>query len=322
MFLKKPSSLEEAKGRSYKMHKIFIYLTLFMFFNAFCQDEAYTVVNLKMNNELPHFGLTILSNNTVLFTSYLVTKKGRVKTNGVDPILTLYKGQISADSNIINIEQLPIDNSQDLNHITSGSLSSDGKKLYVATNYANIRNKPKGTYRETNFFIQVGEYIDGVGWTNFKTLPFCQTKYSYSHPNVSPDGKWLYFISNIRGGKNNTRGPSDIFKVEIHEDGSYGEPKNLGSNVNSYSREMFPFLSTENVLYFSSNKPNGFGGFDIYKAKMNAEGTFEKAEILPEPINSKESDISFVIDEQGSGYLASKRSGGQGDDDLYYFSKN
>ncbi|MEJ2113087.1 MAG: hypothetical protein P8X62_05125 [Flavobacteriaceae bacterium] len=275
-----------------------------------------------MNNELPHFGLTMTSKNTVLFTSYLVTKKGKVKMNGVDPILTLYQGQISADGNIVNIKQLPIDSSQDLNHITSGSFSPDGKQLYVATNYANIKIRPKGTYKETNFFIKVGEYVEGVGWTNFKTLSFCQPKYSYSHPSVSPDGKWLYFISNIRGGKNNTRGPSDVFRVQIIDDVSYGEPTNLGSNVNSYSREMFPFMSSDNVLFFSSNKPNGFGGFDIYKAKMNADGTFEKAEILPESINSKESDISFVIDENGNGYLASKRKEGQGDDDLYYFSKN
>jgi Tol biopolymer transport system component len=304
------------------MNKIFFYPILFISLNIFCQEEPFTVVNLKMNNELPHFGLTLTPKNTVLFTSYLVNKKGKVKMNGVDPILTLYEGQISSDGNIINIEQLPIDNSQDLNHITSGSLSPDGKRLYVATNYINIKNKPKGTYKETNFFIQAGEYQEGIGWTNFKTLPFCQPKYSYSHPNISPDGKWLYFISNIRGGNDNTRGPSDVFRVEIQDDGSFGKPENLGSNVNSYSREMFPFISADNILYFSSNKPNGVGGFDIYKAKMKDDGTFEKAEILPEPINSKESDVSFVIDAKGNGFLASKRNGGQGDDDLYYFTKN
>ena len=85
---------------------------------------------------------------------------------------------------------------------------------------------------------------------------------------------------------------------------------------------MFPFMSSDNILYFSSNKPNGVGGFDIYRATLNTVGTFEKAEILPEPINSKESDISFVIDANGKGYIASKRAGGQGDDDLYYFTKN
>ena len=185
-----------------------------------------------------------------------------------------------------------------------------------------IKNKLKGTYKETNFFIQVGEYKEGLGWTNFKTLPFCLTKYSYAHPNVSPDGNTLYFIANIRGGKNNTKGPSDIFKVAINKDGTYGDPENLGANVNSYSREMFPYMSKDNVLYFSSNQPNGIGGFDIFKASKNEDNSFAKAEIMPRPINSKESDISFVIDENGNGYLASKRKGGKGDDDIYYFTKN
>ena len=197
----------------------------------------------------------------------------------------------------------------------------DGKHLYVTTNYANKKDRPKGTYKLTNFYIEVGEYVDGVGWTNFKILPFCKTKYSYAHPNVSPDGKTLYFIANIRSGKDNTKEPSDIFRVVINDDSTYGEPENLGANVNSYSREMFPYMAHDNTLYFASNKPNGVGGFDIYKSMMNGDGTFEKAEILSKPINSKESDIRFVIDENGSGYVASKRKGGKGDDDIYYFNK-
>lgn len=303
------------------MNKFILLLIILISFQAKSQVSEYDIVNLKMNNENPHFGLTYSHNGKVLFTSYLVTKKGKVKKNGVDPILSLYEGQIGSDGNIINIKPLIIDSKQDLSHITSAAFSPDEKQLYLSTNYANIKNKPKGTYKQTNFFIMVGEYKDGIGWTNFKMLPFCKTKYSYAHPNLSSDGKTLYFIANIRGGKDTTKGPSDIFKVIINEDGTYGDPENLGPNVNSYSREMFPFLSQDNVLYFSCNKPNGVGGFDIYKAVLNDDKTFSKATILPKPINSKESDISFVVDENGNGYLASKRKGGKGDDDIYYFSK-
>jgi len=304
------------------MNRIIYFLIFLITFQINSQTDNYNIVNLKMNNEKPHFGLTYTQNGNVLFTSYLVAKNGKVKQNGVDPILSLYEGQISSEGNIVKIKPLIIDGKQDLSHITSATFSSNGKKLYVTTNYANIKNKPKGTYKETNFFIQVGEYKEGLGWTNFKTLPFCLTKYSYAHPNVSPDGNTLYFIANIRGGKNNTKGPSDIFKVAINKDGTYGDPENLGANVNSYSREMFPYMSKDNVLYFSSNQPNGIGGFDIFKASKNNDDSYEKAEIMPKPINSKESDISFVIDENGNGYLASKRKGGKGDDDIYYFTKN
>tara|TARA_R110002049_G_scaffold143647_5_gene305850 strand:+ start:1818 stop:2084 length:267 start_codon:yes stop_codon:yes gene_type:complete len=85
---------------------------------------------------------------------------------------------------------------------------------------------------------------------------------------------------------------------------------------------MFPFISTDNTLYFASNRPNGFGGFDIYKSKMNDDGTFEKAQKLPKPINSNKDDFSLIINSNNnSGYLSSKRNGGRGDDDIYYFTK-
>jgi hypothetical protein len=303
------------------MNKLIFLLTVLIAIQSNSQTEEYDIVNLTMNNENPHFGLSFGQNGNVLFTSYLVTKKGKVKKNGLDPILSLYKGKIDSEGNVVNINPLLIDSKQDLSHISSATFSPDGNRLYLSTNYANIKSKPKGTYKQTNFFIMVGEYNEIVGWTNFKTLSFCKTKYSYAHPNISPDGKTLYFIANIRGGKNTTKGPSDIFKVSINEDGTYGEPENLGANVNSYSREMFPFMGKDNVLYFSSNQPNGVGRFDIYKSEINDDNTFSKAIMLPKPINSKESDISFVIDEKGNGYLASKRNGGKGDDDIYYFTQ-
>ena len=199
-------------------------------------------------------------------------------------------------------------------------MSSDGKHLYLTTNY-NDKDRPKGNFKATNFHIKVGEYKAGLGFTNFKVLPFCKPKFSYAHPCLSKDGKTLYFIANIRGGKETTKGGSDIFKVELLENGKYSEPKNLGSKVNSYSREMFPFLSTDNTLYFASNRPNGFGGFDIYKSKMNSEGAFLKAEKLPKPINSAKDDFSFIIDaENKAGHFSSKRIKGKGDDDVYYFN--
>jgi hypothetical protein len=200
-------------------------------------------------------------------------------------------------------------------------LSPDGKKLYVTTNYINRKNKPKGDFKETNFHIEIAEYIEGIGWTNFKVLPFCKPQYSYAHPSLSTDGKTLYFTANIRGGKEIAKGPSDIFKVDVLGENTYSEPKNLGSQVNSYSGEMFPFISHTNTLYFASNRSNGVGGFDIYKSEMNEKGVFQKAKLLPQPINSKADDFCFVIEKtETSGYFSSKREEGKGEDDIYYFT--
>ena len=74
---------------------------------------------------------------------------------------------------------------------------------------------------------------------------------------------------------------------------------------------MFQFIDEDNTLYFASNRPNGFGGFDIYKSVMNVDGTFDKAETLLQPINSNQDDFCFIINSTTkTGYFSSKRDGG------------
>ncbi len=288
---------------------------------GFTQNEDYSITNLNINTDHPHFGLMYTANNKIIFTSYLLTKKGKVKKSAGNPVLAIFKGELSNNGQISNAKPISIDPKYGISHITSASISPNGKQLYLTTNYSN-KDRPNGNFKPTNFHIKVGEYKADLGWTNFKVLPFCKPKFSYAHPCLSKDGKTLYFIANIRGGKETTKGGSDIFKVKILENGKYSEPKNLGSKVNSYSREMFPFIGSDNTLYFASNRPSGYGGFDIYKSKMNEDGIFLKAQKMPKPINSNKDDFSFIIDEQNeTGYFSSKRIKGKGDDDVYFFYK-
>lgn len=285
------------------------------------QSKVYTAKNITLNDEKPQFGLSLNQNDGVLFTSYLLNKNGKVKTYLGNGVLTIYNGIKGDNGEITNVEPLLIDKKEDITHITKACMSSDGKTLYVTTNYTNRKNKHKGDFKETNFHIETAEYVNGLGWTNFKVLPFCKPQYSYAHASLSPDGKTLYFTANIRGGKESTKGTSDIFKVEVLGDNTYSEPKNLGSQVNSYSGEMFPFMGHDNSLYFASNRSNGVGGYDIYRSVMNEKGVFEKAEVMPQPINSKQDDLCFVLEQNGtSGYFSSKRDGTKGEDDIYYFT--
>jgi len=295
------------------------YIFLFIGFIGFSQEEKYQVVNLSINDVNPHFGLVVNQNGKVIFTSFKLNKRGKQeKINGV-PVLSLFEGQQEESGEITNVKPLLMD--ERVGQTTSATFSPDSKKLYITTNYTGIKDKPKGA-SATNFQIEVGDYVEGIGWTNFKVLPFCITKFSYAHPAISADGTTLYFTANIKGGKETTRGSSDIYSVKIFEDNTFGEIENLGSNVNSYSREMFPYIGHDNTLYFASNRPNGAGGYDIYKSELNDKGSFEKAELLPKPINSNKDDFCFIIDaESNKGYFASKRTGGKGDDDIYYFTK-
>lgn len=289
---------------------------------GFSQTTNYKLVNLKINDDRPHYSLKYAENNKVIFTSYLLAKNGKIKKSSGNPIITIFEGALSPDGQIINEKRIQIDHKQLIGNITSATFSNDGKHIFVSAHY-NAKDKPKGTFKATNFAIKVGEYVSDKGWTNFKVLPFCKPRYSYGHPVFSADGKTLCFIANIRGGKETTKGGSDLFKVDVLGNGAYSEPKNLGAKVNSYSREMFPFISADNTLYFSSDRPNGFGGFDLYNSKMNTDGTFEKAEKMPKPINSVKDDFNFIINKtNSSGYFSSKRLKGKGDDDIYYFTKH
>lgn len=287
---------------------------------SYAQDSNITLKNLDVNNAYPHFAPMLANNNQIIFTSYRLKKNGKVKISfNTEGILAIYKGTISETGDITNIETVQIDRESALESITSAALNADGSRLYIMTTYTH-KNMPKEKFNKSNFHLEVGEYKEGVGYTNFKVLPFCKLRYSYAHPSLSLDGKTLYFTANIRGGKQSAKGGSDIFCVDVLDGNTYSEPRNLGYKVNSYGREMFPIMGPNNTLYFSSNKVNGVGGYDIYRSQKQADGTFSKAELLPQPFNSESDDFSLVMLPNGtSGYLVSKREGGNGDDDIYYF---
>ena len=85
-------------------------------------------------------------------------------------------------------------------------------------------------------------------------------------------------------------GDTDIWKVNVNNDGTYGTPVNLGKNVNTPGKENFPFITDDNILYFSSVSRQGYGGFDIFKADLN-KGT--EAVNVGKPVNSDKDDFSF-----------------------------
>jgi len=146
-------------------------------------------------------------------------------------------------------------------------------------------------------------------------VPFNSDAYSTGHPALGKDGKKLYFVSDMPG----SMGATDIFVVDILEDGQYSTPKNLGPEINTEQKEMFPFV-TDDKLYFSSNGHTGIGGLDIYEAGLDGENGFSKVKNLGKPLNSNRDDFSFIVNPATkNGFFASNREGGKGFDDIYSF---
>ena len=116
-----------------------------------------------------------------------------------------------------------------------------------------------------------------------------------------------------------TLGSFDIFVVDVNEDGTFGQPQNLGKAVNTIHREQFPFISDDGtILYFASDGHQGMGGLDIFMSK-SYDGVFAKPLNLGETINSNLDDFAYIVDEKkNKGYLSSNRKGG---DNLYSFTR-
>ncbi|NKI28433.1 OmpA family protein [Arenibacter sp. 6A1] len=197
-------------------------------------------------------------------------------------------------------------------HQSSTVFTKDGKTLYFTMNNFKGSNFARNNEGVSHLHLYRATLINGE-WSNVTALPFNSEDYSVAHPALSEDEKTLYFASDMPG----TLGKSDIFKVDIYGDGTYGIPTNLGPTINTEARETFPFISPSNVLYFASDGHPGLGGLDMFAVKLYDPHNTEVIN-LGAPLNSAHDDFSLIIDEESkSGFFASNREGGMGSDDIY-----
>ncbi len=138
-----------------------------------------------------------------------------------------------------------------------------------------------------------------------------------SQPTISADGRVLYFVSDRAGGF----GGYDIYRTMKGDSGVWGYPVNLGPTINSRGNEKSPFIHPDGkTLYFSSDGLMGMGGYDIFYARLNDDGTWSKPKNIGYPINSPEDEVGFFVSTDGKkGFFASNKYNGKGGWDLYSF---
>ena len=154
-------------------------------------------------------------------------------------------------------------------------------------------------------------YRSDAAWGKPRELTISKdTLYSYAHPAVSPDGEWLYFVSDMPGGM----GGLDIWRCRLLSHGEPGAVENLGEPVNTAGDEMFPTFRPNGDLYFSSNGHPGMGGLDIFIYKNR------QLEHLGFPINSQGDDFGMTFEgKKNQGYFCSSRGDNRGNDHIYSF---
>ena len=133
------------------------------------------------------------------------------------------------------------------------------------------------------------------------------------HPAVSADGKYLYFTSDMPGGY----GGKDIWRVNLQD--KIGSLENLGPQINTPGDEMFPYSRTDSLLYFASDGHPGFGGLDLFRARLDASGSRWSVENMGRPVNSQADDFGITFGEGESGFFSSNRGDARGYDHIYSF---
>ncbi|TYA56366.1 OmpA family protein [Formosa maritima] len=274
--------------------------------------------NLSINSNYSDFGSAI-NKNTIYFASSRDTKNDIYKWNN-EPYLDLYQGTISTTDGkkeILDIKKLEFEGvHRDNLHYADAALTNDGKTMYFSRMNVGNRNRARMDKKGTvQLKIYKATLVDSI-WSNIEELPINNDAFSTYHPALSPDNKTLYFTSDREGGL----GQTDLYKVDLSNNGTIGEVKNLGPEINTEGREGYPFIAKDSTLYFSSDGFLNLGLLDVFKSNIIKDEN-AKAENLGAPYNSGYDDFAYFIDsETNTGYFSSNRQDGKGSDDIYEFS--
>lgn len=276
-----------------------------------------TIENLPFNSENSDFGSYVYE-NTFYFASARGTDKKVYNWND-EPFLDLFQVAITEDGILRFYDSPSKISGEKINtdyHEASIAITNDGKTLYFTRDNVNKRNKLKFDKEGTTHLKIFKATLVNNQWTNVVELPFNDDVFSTGHPALSADNKTLYFVSDREGGI----GQTDIYSVAINKNGTYGQPENLGDRINTEGREMFPFISKDSTLYFSSDGYLNLGLLDIFKSNI-IKGDRSEPENIGAPYNSGYDDFAYYSDSINQrGYFSSNRPDGHGGDDIYSFN--
>ncbi|NMH27389.1 OmpA family protein [Flavobacterium silvaticum] len=282
------------------------------------EKPLYTAKLLDVNSTKSDFGTAFYGERIVYASAKDTTKYNEKLYNwNQQPFLDLYVAERNVnDGTLFNAQPL-FPESMTRYHDASAAFTPDLQTVYYTRNIVKNNKKLVNDKSGTNQFKILRARITDGKLGALEDLNFNNTAYSTGHPALSNDGKWLFFASDMPGGL----GGSDIYVAEVDAAGTVGPARNLGSVINTPGEDMFPFFNN-GVLYFASDGHYGWGGLDIYEAKMKPDMTFSEPRNLGAPINSNWDDFAYIVDATDKyGYFSSNRESGKGDDDIYSFTK-
>ncbi|MBT8271864.1 MAG: PD40 domain-containing protein, partial [Bacteroidia bacterium] len=294
------------------------------------ENKYIKTTNLDLNTEFSDFG-SFINGNTFYFASARDTS-GKIYKWNEQPYLDIYTAVKSGSGEDMSFDNINLIGSEDDNrpintpyHEASVAITKDSSTMYFTRD--NIKRRKKLDFNRagtSHLKIYKASLIDGK-WGDIIDLPINDKEFSTGHPALSPDEKRLYFVSDRPGGY----GQTDIYYVDLIDGEVAKKPEihNL-SNINTDGREMFPYISPDGTLYFSSDgsKYINLGLLDIYKTKADDATSDVNVEVtnMGAPFNSNLDDFAFYAPtDEKSGYFSSNREGedAKGNDDIYSFAE-
>ncbi|MCB0450284.1 MAG: OmpA family protein [Confluentibacter sp.] len=283
-------------------------------FNA---KQQYFLDKVYFNSKFSDFG-AFEQNGKVYFTSSRDEGVAIKRLYGWNeqPFLDVYVTDAKTKRNVDHSAKLKGDVNS-IYHDGPVTITKDGRTMYFSRNNYKDQIEAKDKKGLTNMKIYRATLRDSI-WTDVEDLSINSDEFSTQHAALNVDDTKLYFASDRPGG----HGGSDIWVVNIYPDGSLRDLQNLGSVVNTESAEGFPFINNEGTLFFSSDGHAGLGLLDIFGTIKGENDEIVDVINLGVPVNSNKDDFSFTMNPNGiTGYFASNRQGGRGDDDIYAFHR-
>ncbi len=264
-----------------------------------------------INTEHLEFSPAFYQNGIVYVTSR--RSSGAVDPKTGETFFELYYAELDIDGMPMKPQEFSINLNSQV-HEGPVSFNRSWDKVYFTRNSTSpeIRKSDKKAISHLKIYEATKGKFD---WENVRELPFNSDEYSVMHPSLAPDGRRLYFSSDMPGGY----GGFDLYMSEKVGD-AWSLPINLGPDINTKANEVFPFMHESGILFFSSDGHKGMGGLDLFMVNISGS-KWSKVSNLGQPFNSARDDFGFILNPEGNfGFLSSDRAGGYGKDDIYQVS--
>ncbi|RBN48922.1 OmpA family protein [Flavobacterium psychrolimnae] len=264
-------------------------------------ENRFEVSKLSVNSDRSDFGAVLYDD--ILYFASARNESSKIYGWNDEPFLDIYQSTHKADGSYS--EPIPVEELNTRFHEGPVAITKDGTVVYFSSESFKDKLFEKDKTHKLKFG-QVNLYKavkENGKWSNIIPLPFNSKSYSVGNPSIDKDGKVLYFASNMPG----SIGGTDIWKVTVNGDGTFGIPENLGNKINTVGDENFPFVTDDSILYFSSNGLTGFGSLDVFSVDLNKD---LEPNNLGKPVNTEKDDFAFTFNtEKNIGFVSSNRSG-------------